>query len=245
MKTKFIWLSILAVFFSFVGGFMVANSLNRSDLTRLQAENENLKKQSTDGQNPENTLSDDEIKQRISEADNNPNNFEFQKNLGIGLYRYASFKKDADLMREISGILERAHDLKPKDYEVLVALGNLNFDIGYFKSENEKFEKAREYYLKVLEEKPNDAGVRTEFGLTFFLTNPPDIDRAISEFEKSLQENPKLQRTLQVLIEAYLKKNRVDDAEKLLKKLEEINPENETLQVLKNKISQTKKGKAN
>ena len=245
MNTKFIWLSILAVILSFVGGFMVANSLNRSDMVRLKAESENLKKTTTDGQNSENTLSEGEINQRIAEADNNPKNFQFQKNLGIGLYRYASFKKDGDLLKEISRILERAHEIEPKDYEVLVALGNLNFDIGYFKSENDKFEKAREYYLKALAEKPNDASVRTEFGLTFFLTNPPDIERTIEELEKSLEIDPKLERTLQVLIEAYLKKNRIQDAEKLLSKLEGINPQNQTLEALKNKISQTKNGTTN
>jgi tetratricopeptide (TPR) repeat protein len=245
MNTKFIWLSILAVILSFVGGFMIANSLNRNDLTRLQAENENLKKQTTGEQNPDNTLSENEIKERIAEADNNPKNFKFQKNLGIGLYRYASFKKDGDLMKEISRILIRANELEPKDYEVLVTLGNLNFDIGYFKGENDKFEKAREYYLEALSQKPDDASVRTEYGLTFFLSKPPDIDKAISELERSLQENPKLERTLQVLIEAYLKKGRVEDAKKLLTKLTELNPENETLDTLKSLVSKAKNGKEN
>lgn len=240
MNTKFFWLSIVAVIFSFIGGFLLANSLNRNSLSSLQAENEQLKKQTPANQNQESAqLSDEEIKQRIAEADKNPENFEFQKSLGSALYRYASINQDTELMTEVQRLLERANKLKPDDYEVKVALGNVHFDLGYFKKDNAQFDKAREIYKSALKEKPDDVNVRTDYGLTYFLKNPPDYETAISEFNKSLELNPKHERTLQVMIEAYANQGKKQEAERFLAKLEEVNPQNSTLPALKSKVAQS------
>ena len=240
MNTKFFWLSIVAVILSFIGGFFIANSLNRNSLNALQAENEQLKKQVPANQNSENAqLSDEEIKQRIAEADKNPENFEFQKSLGLALYRYASINQNPELMTDVQRLIERANKLKPEDYEVLVALGNVHFDLGYFKKDNAQFDKAREIYLSALKEKPKDENVRTDYGLTYFLKTPPDYDTAIAEFNKSLELNPKHERTLQVMVEAYANQGKKQEAEKYLAKLEEVNPQNSTLPALKNKVAQS------
>ena len=99
MNTKIFWLSIAAVIISFGGGFLLANALNRNEISTLQAENARLKTaQDTQKQNEaELSLSGDEIKQKIAEADQNPTNFAFQKSLGMALYNYASMKQDTDL----------------------------------------------------------------------------------------------------------------------------------------------------
>lgn len=231
MNKKFFWLSILAVLISFAGGFLLANSLNRNDLNRLRAENERLKK-NTDDQ----TLTTEEIEQRIREAEQNPDNFGFQKNLGLALYRYAALKQDASLMRKISPVLERAAELRPEDYDVLVALGNLYFDIGYLNKENEEFLKARNKYQKALEIKPEDVDVRTDFGLTYFLIDPPEVDRAVAEFKKSLENNPDHQKTLQVLTEAYINKNSFAEAEQILNRLKKETPGDPLVQALEKKL---------
>ena len=77
---------------------MLANALNKKELLDLKAENDRLKTsppptEETNGQE----LSDEEIKQKIAEADKNPENFNYQKNLGIGLYRYATIKQNPAL----------------------------------------------------------------------------------------------------------------------------------------------------
>lgn len=241
MNTKFFWLSIVAIILSFIGGFLLANSLNRNDINALQAENERLKKDNSSQDENSAKLSQEEIKQRIAEADKNPENFDFQKNLGLALYRYAAINQNTELMAEVQRLLERANKLKSEDYEVLVALGNVHFDLGYLKKENAQFDKAREIYLKALSEKPNDVNVRTDYGLTYFLKTPPNYETAISEFNKSLELKPKHERTLQVMIEAYANQGKKEEAEKYLAKLEEVNPQNSTIPVLREKVAQSSK----
>lgn len=198
MNGKVFWLSIVAVIVSFAGGFLLANALNRNDLTVLRAENDRLKNsQVQTAQNEsELNLSDDEIREKIAEADQNPNNFAFQKNLGLALYRYAAMKQDPKMLAEVGRLLNRAFENNRQDYDVIVTLGNVFFDIGYFQKDNSQFQKAREYYQKALEQKPNDVDVRTDLGLTYFLSVPSEDQKAIVEFQKSLQINPKHEKTL-------------------------------------------------
>ena len=75
-------------------------------------------------------LSKEEIRKKIVDAEENQNNFTFQKELGLALYRYAIMKRDQELVSEVVKLLERANKLNPKDYDVLVSLGNAHFDIG-------------------------------------------------------------------------------------------------------------------
>lgn len=227
---------------SFVGGFLLANALNRNELNLLRGENERLKNnQTAERQNEsENSLSADEIERKIAEADRTPNDFAFQKGLGLALYRYAAVKQDSKLLAEVARLLKRADEINPKDYDVIVALGNLYFDIGYFKKENENFEKAREFYQKALEQKPADTDVRTDLGLTYFLTNPPETGKAIAVFQKSLQTNARHEKTLQVLTQALLSEHKTDEAEKYLKLLKAVNQNNEILPELTAELAQSK-----
>ncbi len=236
MNGKSLSISIIAVILSFVGGFVLANALNRNETDVLRAENARLQNNPVET-NKELTLSDEEIRQRIAEADQNQTNFSFQKNLGVALSRYAMMKKDDNLLNEAEKLLKRANSLNDKDYDVIVTLGHFNFDLGLFKSDNERFVKAREYYQKALTAKPNDVDVRTDYGITFYLQNPPDNDKAIAEFNKSLKENPKHEKTLQFLTQAFLKQGKTKEAESVLAKLKEINPNTPTLAEIQTQIS--------
>jgi tetratricopeptide (TPR) repeat protein len=242
MKSKSFWISIVAVGISFIGGFILANAFNRNELDGLRAENARLKSQSSQtGQNQSDlALTENEIRQKIAEADKNPADFSFQKNLGLALYRYAAMKQDSILLSEIEKILKRAYDLNNKDYEVTVALGNLQFDLGYLRNKNENFAQAREYYQKALENNPKDVNVRTDYGLTYFLQNPPDYEKAIVEFRKSLEENPKNERTLQFLTQALLQTGNTAEAEASHAKLKEINPNTPNLAEFQAQMAQSK-----
>ena len=238
MDKRLVWISVLGVVISFVGGFLLANAFNRAELDALRAENARLKdSQSQTTSQPD--LTAEEIRQKINQADQNPSNFSFQKNLGIALYRYGTMKQNAELLNDASRILQRANELNPKDYEVLVALGNLFFDIGYVNKSNEHFQKAREFYEKALNQRPNDVDVRTDYGLSFFLESPPNYEKAIAEFQKSLAENPKHEKTLQFLIQAYLKTGEKQEAENYLAKLKQINPNAPSLSEIEAQSAQT------
>ena len=242
MNGKVFWLSIVAVVVSFAGGFLLANALNRNEMNQLRAENGRLTTNASEAKQTESesTLSPEEIRARINEADKNPNDAAYQKNLGLALYQYGAMKKDTDTLAEAGRLLTRAHENNPKDYDVLTTLGNAYFDIGYFKKENAAFEKSREYYQKALELKPNDVDVRTDFGLTYFLTNPPDYDRAVAEFQKSLQTNPKHEKSLQVMAQTLLAQNKVAEAEKFVARLKEANANNQYLAQLQTEIADRK-----
>ncbi|MDQ3041303.1 MAG: hypothetical protein M3R11_02865 [Acidobacteriota bacterium] len=244
MNGKVFWLSIVAVIGSFVGGFLLANALNRNELNNLRAENERLKTtQNEQAQNQSGlALSDTEIREKIAEADRNPNNFAFQKKLGMALYRYAAMKQDAEMLSEVGRLLNRAFENNKQDYEVAATIGNIYFDIGYFKRDNSQFQKAREFYLIALDQRPNDADVRTDLGLTYFLVNPPEPEKAISEFQKSLQTNPKHEKTLQVMAQTLLSQNNLPETEKYLAKLKEVNSDNQFLVEMETRLTQIKDG---
>ncbi len=247
MNGKVFWLSIVAVIVSFVGGFLLANALNRNEMNQLRAENGRLTTNASEAKQTESesTLSVEEIRARIAEADKNPGDAAYQKNLGLALYQYGAMKKDSETLAEAGRLLNRAHENNPKDYDVLTTLGNAYFDIGYFKKENAPFDKAREYYQKALELKPSDVDVRTDFGLTYFLMNPPEYDRAVAEFQKSLQINPKHEKTLQVMAQTLLAQNKIAEADKFVARLKEANANNQYLAQLESQVANGKNAPQN
>lgn len=238
MNTKFVWLTIIAVVLSFFGGFMLANSLNRTDLNTLRAESKrgNMSDNTADSAG-ETNLSAEEIRASIARADQDPENLGLQKNLGLALYRYAAMQQNPDLMTDVIRLLDRVLEKDPNDLEAILALGNVYFDIGYFKKENKMLVKSREYYERILKERPTDADVRTDYGLTFFLTDPPESERAIAEYKKSLGNNPKHEKSLQVLVQALVSIGKTDEARDYLTRLEEINPKNTFLPELKKQFT--------
>jgi tetratricopeptide (TPR) repeat protein len=231
MNTKSLWISVIAVALSFVGGFLLANTINRGELNRLRGENEKLKTASPEGgkNGADFSLSNDEIDAKVAEADQNPTNFEFQKNLGVGLYRYSEMKQDADVRSKAIRILERAWALNKTDYQVNVGLGHANFDIGFFEKKGGSFEKARGYYQAAMAEKPNDVETRTEIGLTYFLQEQPDMAAATEEFQRSLKIDPKHEKTLQFIVQSLAKQNKTVEAQSYLDQLKKLNPSNQSI----------------
>lgn len=226
----------MAVVLSFTGGFLLANALNRNELNLLRGENERLKK--TSQSNSNNVLSDEEIRAKIAEADQNPDNFDFQKNLGIALYRYATVKQDAQLLTEVERLLSRAHKLNEKDFEVLESLGHTYFDIGYARKDNENFQKSREIYDMALDVKPDAIDIKTDYGLTYLFENPPQNEKAIEQLENVLQENPKHERALQFVAQAHARQKNLKEAEGYLAKLREVNPQSQFIAEVESQIKQ-------
>jgi tetratricopeptide (TPR) repeat protein len=244
MGKKLVSLSLLTVIASFAGGFLLANALNRNEMNLLRSENEKLKTASDASPETPNdfSLDDNELLDKIAEADKNPRNFDFQKNLGLALYKYAAMKQDTDILKESSRILSRAEDLRRNDLDVIVGLGNAHFDLGYFGKDNSELIRSREFYDRALSMRPNDVEVRTDLGLTYFLVDPPEDEKAITEFQKSLKTNPKHEKTLEFIIQSLLRVNRVADAENYLAWLRSTDPSGETLRPLAAKIEQAKGG---
>ncbi len=243
MNSKLFWLSILGIIISFFGGFYLANSLNGKELLKLKAENEQLKKNVTENpqNNPDNTLSDEEIRLRIAEADSNPTNITFQRNLGMALLSYGIMKQNTELISESTRLLQRAYDGNPKDFDVVVSLGNAFYDIGSLKNDGENFKKAREFYAKALEQKPDNATVRADYGSTYVFADPPDFNKGSAELQKALQQEPKNQRALLLMTQTLIKQDNPTEAEKYLARLKEVNPQTPSLSELSSQMAKEDK----
>ena len=249
MNKKVFWIPLIAVIISFVGGFLLANALNRKEMEDLRAEIGRLK---SPPQTPV-ELTDEEIRLKINEADKNPENIEYQKGLGMALYRYGSMKQEPKWLGEIARLLNRVFEKNPKDYNTIITLGNIYFDIAETGGDdglvdgsevkNSTLEKSRFFYQKALEINPNDVDIRTDLGMTYFLEEPPQNDKAIAEFQKSLQSSPKNERTLENITQAFLKSGKPKEAEEFLVKLKEVNPKNETIGDLETRLTQIKNNK--
>lgn len=230
---------IAAAIGGFVAGFWLANSLNRSAVNALgpQTVQQTAANSAASQNTGETDLTADELREKIAEADRNPSIFAYQKDLGVGLYRYAAMKQNPTLLAESVRILERADSLNAKDFDVLVALGNGHFDIGFYKRDAASFQTAREIYARALELQPADPDVKTDFGLTYFLQEPPQYDKAAAELIKVSSANPNHSRSLQFLVQTYVKQGKLPEAEKALAKIRSINPSNPAIPELTSLIS--------
>ena len=230
---------IVAALAGFIVGFWLANSINRSAQSSLGQPTASVPG-AQPSQAPASSateLSDDEIRSKIAEGDKNPANAAFQKDLGISLYRYAAIRQEVTLLGEAVRILQRADSLTARDFDILVALGNAHFDIGFAKKDAGSFATARDVYSKALEVRPGDPDVATDLGLTYFLQEPPAHDKATAELKKVSDANPQHERSLQFLIQAYVKQDQLAEAEKAFTKLKSINPNNSAIRELTSLIA--------
>lgn len=238
MNTKIIAAAVIGIVAGFAAGFLIANSLNRSELEASQAEAAQLKRSSAPpGSRAENMeLSDDEIRAKIAEADQNADNFQYQKTLGLALYTYAAMKQDARLLEDVARLLERAHSLNPDDYDVLVSFGNISFDLGQIKKDESLNEKARELYRSALAKNGMDANVKTSLGVSFLASRSPEPQKAIEELSAAVKIDPKNDKALRYLAQAYADVGDKGNASKYLQELKKIDPDNPAIAEIEKKF---------
>lgn len=238
MNSRVVGTGIVAALLGLAGGFLLANSLNRSTINALktQLDTRNAPANVNAAKPDELGVSNEEIRSKIAEADANPTDMVYQKSLGRGLYRFATMKKDNELLKEAKRLLIRANSIDPKDYDILVDLGNAHFDTGYFEKDPASFKLARDTYEKAFAIKPEDADVRTDFALTYYLDEPADLKRAIDEFQKALKLNPKQERALQFLTSTYIRQADFAAAQKTLDTLKATNAKNDSIGSLATQI---------
>lgn len=246
MNKKALIISVVSVVISFIAGFILANALNRKEIVELQSEVGRLKNaQKTEADaDQQTTLSEDEIRGAIAKADQKPEDVDLQKNLALSLYRYSNMTQDATWLPESIRLLTRAYEKNPKDYNLILSLANIYFDLSQYKDDAESLKKSREFYDKALVIKPTDADVRTDFGLTYLLANPPENEKAVAEFNKALKINPKHEKTLQNLAQAMIAMGKNKEAQDFINKLKDVNPTNEALPDLTSQLAAESKSGA-
>lgn len=163
-----------------------------------------------------------DVQAAINRAKNEPENFEAQTTAAAMFYQIQRFEQAIEL-------LKRANALKPDDYGTKVNLGNAYFEAG-------QFEEAEKWYAAALVQNADDVNVRTDLGLTFLLRQPPNYDRAVQEFTRSLAKDPNHAPTLQNLTIAYTKKGDPAKAKETLARLEKLSADNPALSKLRDDV---------
>jgi tetratricopeptide (TPR) repeat protein len=156
-------------------------------------------------------------------ADRNPQDFTAQITAAATFYQLESFDK-AELY------LTRALALKPDDPDALTGMGHTKFDTGDYLA-------AATYYEKILAQRPADADVRADLGSTYAQRTPPDYDRAIAEYRKALEIDPKHEQALARLADAALHKGDKATARDAIDKLAAANPSNPALSSLRSNLN--------
>jgi tetratricopeptide (TPR) repeat protein len=175
-------------------GFIAANKSlrNNSEIQQMQTAKAETKPKTQE--TPQ--ISDEELSAKIAEADKNPNDIEFQKDLGIALFKFSNMQNDSKYLPDVIRLLKRAEQKNPKDYDVIVVLADAYLSLGKGEKKQDEVKKSREYYQKALQIRPDDVEAITNLGLSYL---PEEKDKAMAEFEKTLKLNPKHERTLEIL----------------------------------------------
>jgi len=237
MKKENIMFAIIGLLVGLIVGFMFANNINRSAINQMPVA-------STTGATSSNSQSGNpalpadhppigtssggdsnagpggaaaiaQVSAAIEKAKSEPQNFEAQMTAGDLYYQIQRFEDSIKFY-------EAASKLKPSDPEPMIKAGNACFD-------SDKYDQAEKWYLQALQKDPKNINVRTDLGLTFFLREPRDIDRAIKEYQASLQIDPNHEITLQNLVLAYREKGDTANLNATVEKLKKVNPKNPAL----------------
>jgi tetratricopeptide (TPR) repeat protein len=158
----------------------------------------------------------------IEQARKEPANFQAQM-------QAAEMFKQINRHERALEFYERAYQTKPNDFKLLVALGDTNFDL-------RRYEEAGKWYQLALKQHPNDATVRMDLGLSFYLRSPRNLDQAIAAYREALKADPRHEKTLQNLTQALIDKGDRASAGESLKRLEQVNPDNQSLGQLRSQL---------
>jgi tetratricopeptide (TPR) repeat protein len=223
-KDNFLF-GIIGLLAGLIIGFMFANSVNQNAVkTVAQSVNPNanippghpeIGGGTTGAMQPE-------VQAAIETAKQNPNDFDAQIKAAEMYYQIQKFDGAIEFLKQ-------ANKIKPDDYETIVNLGNAYFDAG-------NYAEAEKSYSAALAKKPEDVNVRTDLGLTFIFREPPNYDRAVQEFTRSLAIDPNHVQTLQDLTVAYTKKGDAAKAKETLSRLEAVDATNTAIPKLREDI---------
>ena len=233
--------TIVGLLVGLIVGFMGANSLNRSAISQT-AVTAGPSNANSSGANPAlppdhppiGTTGGDqasagprpEVAAAIEKAKARPQDYEAQMTAADLYYQIQRFD-------EAAKFYEAAAKLKPDSIEPLIKASNSYFDKAETAAENGSrqgstpdFTQAEKWYTQALAKDPKNISVRTDLGLSFFLREPRDVERAIKEYKTSLGIKPDHEVTLQNLALAYGEKGDTENQRATLEKLKAVNPNN-------------------
>ncbi len=224
-KENFLF-GIIGLLLGLIVGFMFANSVNQNaavtQMPGAMMQNPNMPPGHPEVPGGGGTTMSPQVQAAIDKAKAEPDNFEAQMKAAEVYYQIQRFEGAIEFLKQ-------ANKIKPDDYETIVNLGNSYFDAG-------NYAEAEKWYSSALAKKADDVNVRTDLGLTFIFREPPDYDRAVQEFMRSLEKNPNHPQTLQNLTVAFTKKGDAARAKETLTRLEGVDSTNAAIPKLREEI---------
>ena len=253
---KILFAVVAGLLLGFLVGFFLANAINREEQERLRSEVAGLKaggaprgganagaggegrQAAAPGGDDFPTLSDEQLANAVRQADASPSDAELQQKVGQALYFYAWEKGNVQILPEVGRILKRAHALDPKNYRTTVIAGDAHFLIASQGGDAAVLGEARKFYEAALASNPDDAQVRTNLGRTYFFDKPPDPRRAVREYRRALQADPRHELSVQSLAAALIETGELEEAARRLDELEKLTPSNGELPGLRARLEQ-------
>ena len=129
---------------------------------------------------------------------------------------------------ELLGMFKQALEKAPNDLTLMTKYANFLFDLG-------RYSESVEWFQKVLAQKPDSLDVHTDLGTA--LWNAGQKEKAMAEYQATLKIDPKHMATLHNLVIAHLGEKDFVNAEKVLKRMEQIDPKYEGLDSLKKRLA--------
>lgn len=222
-------------------GFWIANAVSRNvSSPHISGNLISLEKKQTPENGGEN-LSREEIASAFAAAENRKEDAAFQKELGLALSRYAKVQNDFSFLPELIALLERANRISSeKDADILAALGDAYLIQAQEKSEPNLYEKARNLYRQAVRLKPDNAGFKRAYAVSFLFSKPAESEAAISELNSVLKQNPNDESALELLVLALIQSNKVEIAEQKLSEIKKNNPNSRAIADLEAQLNQNK-----
>lgn len=218
----------IGLFLGLTAGFIIANSINRSNSNEIGVATMNDAALPVQNAAPATSTSQSamlpDVSEMIRKAESEPNNFATQMRTGDMYAKIGKFDRAVEFYKK--GVV-----IQPNDFNANVVLANALFD-------SRQFEEAEGYYSKAININGRDVNARTDLGTTFVERSKPDYDRAIAEFKSALEIEPRHEPTLYYLGIAYFRKGDTSYAQKALTDLEQVNPSSELIGRLRQHMEQ-------
>lgn len=228
-----------------IASFVFANAANRRELDELRSELARLRAQpqgAAPAAAPPGADDGARVRELIAKADANSSDAALQRQAGEEAYRHALTTGESAVLADALRLLKRAHAADPKNYDLLLLLGNSHLTLGLAR-DPQNFGEARGYYARALEARPGDVNAHTLLGMTYFYGRPPDPESAAREYRKALAADPRHEMALQNLASSLIATGAVAEAARRIDELQQVNPSNQSLPKLREELAAARAGR--
>lgn len=240
-KTSGFIFGVIGLALGLVVGFMVTNSINASQKAQPTAQQQSGAPAPVKGDEPlpqgHPDVNNVDVEKQVQLAkDFGAKNPDYDSQLKVGMYLYGEVHK----LQDAKTYFQKAHELKPEEFDPIMQLGNVTFDLAQETNNSSLMTEAGQWYEKALKIKPDDINVRTDYGLTFQFRQPPDYKTALDNFEKALAIEPKHAPTLYNKTRALIGMKDLNSAEDVFAKFKEVATQTDVINRLRSELDAAK-----